>query len=331
MKKYIILLLALCSMSACDYEAVNTNPYGVSDGELGPLKYGARFMNMQQRVIPIGSPSLTTGPGNDLQNTDLISSGNYIGYFGNNNNWGFNNEANWNFTDSRMNYAYQNFYSQIFLPWNEIYEIAKDSDSPSEQAILEIANIVRNIAWLRATDVFGPIAYNSAGDGSIAPKFDSQEVVYRSMLADLSKSVELLNTISYSVMAQYDLIYNGNVQNWVKLANSLMLRIAVRVHFIDETLAKEYITKALDPKNGGVIEDISSEAKIKSSDKMPLLNSMLASVNEYNETRMGATIWGYLDGYKDPRLSAYFTEGTYGSGSWAQTGYFPVEIGRAHV
>ena len=51
---------------------------------------------------------------------------------------------------------------------------------------------------------------------------------------------------------------------------------------------------------------------------------MLASVNEYNETRMGATIWGYLDGYKDPRLSAYFTEGTYGSGSWAQTGYFPV-------
>ena len=324
MKKYIILLLALCYMSACDYEAVNTNPYGVSDGELGPLKYGARFMNMQQRVIPIGSPSLTTGPGNDLQNTDLISSGNYIGYFGNNNNWGFNNEANWNFTDSRMNYAYQNFYSQIFLPWNEIYEIAKDSDSPSEQAILEIANIVRNIAWLRATDVFGPIAYNSAGDGSIAPKFDSQEVVYRSMLADLSKSVELLNTISYSVMGQYDLIYNGNVQNWVKLANSLMLRIAVRVHFIDETLAKEYITKALDPKNGGVIEDISSEAKIKSSDKMPLLNSMLASVNEYNETRMGATIWGYLDGYKDPRLSAYFTEGTYGSGSWAQTGYFPV-------
>ena len=92
---------------------------------------------------------------------------------------------------------------------------------------MEIANIVRNIAWLRATDVFGPIAYNSAGDGSIAPKFDSQEVVYRSMLADLSKSVELLNTISYSVMAQYDLIYNGNVQNGLKLANSLMLRIAV--------------------------------------------------------------------------------------------------------
>ena len=116
MKKYIILLLALCSMSACDYEAVNTNPYGVSDGELGPLKYGARFMNMQQRVIPIGSPSLTTGPGNDLQNTDLISSGNYIGYFGNNNNWGFNNEANWNFTDSRRIMHIRTFTRKSFCP-----------------------------------------------------------------------------------------------------------------------------------------------------------------------------------------------------------------------
>lgn len=324
MKKYIILLLTLCSMSACDYETVNTDPYGVSDEELGPLKYGARFMNMQQRVIPIGSPSLTTGPGNDLQNTDLISSGNYIGYFGNNNNWGFNNESNWNFTDSRMNYAYQNFYSSIFLPWNEIYEIAKDAESPSEQAILEMANIVRNVAWLRATDVFGPIAYTSAGDGSIAPKFDSQEVVYKTMMADLAKSVELLNTISYRVMSQYDLIYDGNVQNWVKLANSLMLRMAVRVHFKDEALAREYIAKALDPKNGGVIEDIASEAKIQTSAKMPLLNSMMASVNDYNETRMGVTIWGYLRGYRDPRLSKYFTQGTYGYGSYMQKDYFAV-------
>lgn len=324
MKKYIILLLTLCSMSACDYETVNTDPYGVSDEELGPLKYGARFMNMQQRVIPIGSPSLTTGPGNDLQNTDLISSGNYIGYFGNNNNWGFNNESNWNFTDSRMNYAYQNFYSSIFLPWNEIYEIAKDAESPSEQAILEMANIVRNVAWLRATDVFGPIVYTSAGDGSIAPKFDSQEVVYKTMMADLAKSVELLNTISYRVMSQYDLIYDGNVQNWVKLANSLMLRMAVRVHFKDEALAREYIAKALDPKNGGVIEDIASEAKIQTSAKMPLLNSMMASVNDYNETRMGVTIWGYLRGYRDPRLSKYFTQGTYGYGSYMQKDYFAV-------
>lgn len=326
MKKYIILFVAaLCSLSACDYEEINTDTQGVTDDELGPLKFGARFMDMQQKVIPIGSPLLTTGPGNDLQNTDLISSGNYIGFFGNNNNWNFDFESNWNFPANRMNYAYENFYSKIYLPWNEIYMLAKDSDEPSDLANMEVANIVRNIAWLRATDVFGPLAYTSAGNGSIAPKFDSQEVVYKSMLADLAKSVELLKNISFNVMPEYDLIYNGNVSNWIKLANSIMLRMAVRVHFVDEALAQEYIAKALDPANGGVIEDIAEEAKIGNSDKMPLLNPMLASVKEYAETRMGGTIWGYLDGYKDPRLQVYFTEGTTGYPGWYENhGYYPI-------
>ena len=88
MKKYIYLAL-IALLSACaDYEDINSNIYGVTDSELkaGGLAYGSAFMKMQQLVIPIGSPDKTTDPGNDLQNTDLISSGNYIGYFGNNNN-----------------------------------------------------------------------------------------------------------------------------------------------------------------------------------------------------------------------------------------------------
>jgi hypothetical protein len=115
LKKYILSLASLALITSCDYEDINTNIYGVSDEELGALLYGTSFMDMQQKVIPIGSPTLTTGPGNDLQNTDLISSGTYIGYFGNNNNWAGAGylEANWNFQDNRMNYAYENFYSNL--------------------------------------------------------------------------------------------------------------------------------------------------------------------------------------------------------------------------
>lgn len=324
-KKYITLCACtLAFMTACNYEEVNTDRYGVSDEELGPLKYGARFLDMQQQVIPIGSPNLTTGPGNHLQNTDLISSGNYIGYWGSNNNWGFNNEHSWNFADNRMLYAYDNFYRKIFLQWNEIYQLVRElsSPSPSEKAMMEIVNIVRNIAWLRATDVFGPISYTTAGDGSIAPKFDSQEVVYKRMLADLDASVDILKDISFNVLADYDLIYGGDVKKWTKLANSLMLRMAVRVHFVDSDLARTYINKALDPARGGVIESVADEAKIQTSDKMPLLNSMIASVSEYNETRLGATIWAYLTGYADGRIQHYFEMGTFGPDQ--DRAYYPI-------
>jgi len=320
LKKYIFPLISLTLMTSCNYEDINTNIYGVSDEELGALLYGTSFMDMQQKVIPIGSPTLTTGPGNDLQNTDLISSGNYIGFFGNNNNWAGQGyiEANWNFPDNRMNYAYQNFYSKMFQSWNTIYGKIKDSDEPSDKEILSLANIVKIAGWLRATDVFGPIVYTNAGNGDIAPKLDSQEKVYKAMLADLESAVAVLNKSTAKVLGDYDVIYDGNPGNWVRFANSLMLRMAVRVHFVDEALAKEYIGKALDVKNGGVIEDVSQEAKIQNSDKMPLLNSMLASIDEYNETRMGAAIWAYLTGYDDPRISVYFQEGSYGS----RTGYY---------
>lgn len=315
LKKYIFPLISLTLMTSCNYEDINTNIYGVSDDELGSLLYGTSFMDMQQRVIPIGSPTTTTEFGNHLQNTDLISSGNYIGFWGNNNNWagqGYN-EANWNFTDVRMGYAYENFYSNMYLSWNEIYKRLKNSEEPSEQEIMALANIVKIAGWLRATDVFGPIVYTRAGNGDIAPKLDSQEVVYKAMLADLEKAVSVLNSSTTKVLADFDVIYNGNPGNWVRFANSLMLRMAVRVHFVNEALAKEYIDKALDIKNGGVIEDVSQEAKIQNSETMPLQNSMIPSVNEYDETRMGAAIWAYLKGYSDPRIGVYFQEGSAGS------------------
>lgn len=322
MKKHIVYLLAICTLFACDYEKVNTNLYGITDEDtkMGGLAYGGPLMNMQQLVVPIGSPSSTTGPGNDLQNTDLISSGNYIGYFGNNNNWNFNTEANWNFVDSRMSYAMKNFYSKLFLSWNEINKQVNKSEDPYDQQVLAIANIIKITGWLRATDVFGPLVYTKAGDGDIAPKLDSQEIVYKAMLKDLAEAVKVLQKGSGNILTEYDLIYNGDTKKWVKLANSLMLRMGVRVHFKDEALAREYIALALDPASGGVIEKRDEEAKIQYSDKMPLLNSMLASVDEYGETRMGATIWSYLDGYGDPRIQSYFRKGVY----LDEEGYYPV-------
>lgn len=311
--KNCLLLLAACGMmtTACDdYVDINTSSTGVTDGELEPggLIYGTQLMEMQQRVIPIGSPSLTTGPGNDLGVTDVMSSGQFIGYFGMNNNWRMATEATWDFMDNRMHYAYEQLYMKVYQPWVQIFQKIGKSEEMEHQEIMSIFNVVRVAGWLRATDCFGPIVYSQAGSGSLDPVPDAQSEVYKMMLADLAKAVEVLNKSTSNIMPKYDLIYDGNPQKWVKLANSLMLRMAVRVRFVDEALAKEYVAKALNPANGGLIESKADEAKLGNSAKYPLLNPFIATI-DYKETRMGATAWAYLTGYGDPRLEKYYKKG----------------------
>lgn len=313
MKKYLLLIFSLSFLTACeDYVDINKSTTGVTDEDLeaGGLIYGTQLMDMQQRVIPIGSPSKTTEPGNDLAVTDVMSSGQYIGYFGMNNNWRLGTEATWDFADNRMNYAYEQLYMKVYQPWVQIYQKIGTSDEPEKQEIMAIFNIVKVAGWLRATDCFGPIVYTNAGNGDIAPALDKQEDVYKAMLKDLATCADVLNKATSKIMPKYDLIYDGDPVKWTKLANSLMLRMAVRVHFVNEALAKEYIEKALDPKNGGVIESKADEAKIGNTSKYPLLNSLIATI-DYKENRMGATAWSYLTGYGDPRLEKYYTQGTY--------------------
>lgn len=313
--KNCLLLLAACGMmtTACDdYVDINKSTTGVTDGELEPggLIYGTQLMEMQQRVIPIGSPSLTTGPGNDLGVTDVMSSGQFIGYFGMNNNWRMATEATWDFMDNRMHYAYEQLYMKVYQPWVQIFQKIGKSEEMEHQEIMSIFNVVRVAGWLRATDCFGPIVYSQAGTGSLDPVPDAQSEVYKMMLADLAKAVEVLNKSTSNIMPKYDLIYDGNPQKWVKLANSLMLRMAVRVRFADQALAKEYVAKALNPANGGVIEAKADEAKLGNSAKYPLLNPFIATI-DYKETRMGATAWAYLTGYGDPRLEKYYKKGVH--------------------
>lgn len=312
-KKYLLLIFSLSLLTSCeDYMDINKSTTGVTDEDLeaGGLIYGTQLMDMQQRVIPIGSPSKTTEPGNDLAVTDIMSSGNYIGYFGMNNNWKLSTEATWDFADKRMNYAYEQLYMKVYQPWVQIFQKIGTSEEPEKQEIMAIFNVVKAAGWLRATDCFGPIVYSNAGNGDIAPALDKQEDVYKAMLKDLETCADILNKATSKIMPRYDLIYDGDPAKWTKLANSLMLRMAVRVHFVNKDLSIEYIEKALNPKNGGVIESKADEAKIGNTSKYPLLNSLIATI-DYKENRMGATAWSYLTGYRDPRLEMYYTQGTY--------------------
>lgn len=137
--------------------------------------------------------------------------------------------------------------------------------------------------------------------------FDSEEVVYTEMLKDLASAVEVLTPKAVSgvkVMADYDLVFEGDATKWVKYANSLMLRLAMRIRSVKPELSKQYAKLAVE-HSIGVMTDAGDAAGAGPGAGISLRNPMFWLADNYNDSRVGTTILSYLLGYQDPRLSAY--------------------------
>lgn len=319
MKLYNKLFIGACMASlfaACDYEAINTDPFGMTDeqGKWDGVGVGGMLTNMQQNVIPVGTLSDGTEIANAYQRAFNMSTDTWSGYFGQNNNWsGGNNSTTYYLLDEDVTATYNNSYTKLLGPWKSLRNAAEKTGMPEVYALAQILKIS---GWHRTLESFGPMPYTHAGDATLAIPFDDEETVYRAMLADLEEAIATLSekaSIGATVLPANDAIYAGDATKWVKYANSLMLRLAMRVRFADAALAREYAEKAVNQQFGVMtmkddMAQLSMGAGIRFANNIPVLS------DQYGECRMGGSMFCYLMGYEDPRLPAYFndiTDATY--------------------
>lgn len=171
---------------------------------------------------------------------------------------------------------------------------------------LAILNIMKVISALKVSDAHGPVIYSKFEfpnpDGST--DFDSQQQAYMFFLNDLSQSIQTLqSTISTedkSVITKSDLMFGGNVQKWAKLANSIKLRIAMRMSYADAANSKKYAEEALSSPVG-FIDSNDSNALVNYGGASPLTNIAYT----WGDCKIGAPLMAYMNGFKDPRISAY--------------------------
>ncbi|MDP4185774.1 MAG: SusD/RagB family nutrient-binding outer membrane lipoprotein [Bacteroidota bacterium] len=123
---------------------------------------------------------------------------------------------------------------------NDIINNPKNNGSKSNT--VQIARIWK--VWLnhRATDLWGDMPYSEAGIGIEAgtgnlPKYDSQKDIYYDMVKELKEAAAALDASKMNP-GQNDLIFNGDIVKWKKFANSLRLRLAMRMSEVDPAKAK---------------------------------------------------------------------------------------------
>lgn len=114
-------------------------------------------------------------------------------------------------------------------------------DEPALVNKKAIARIMKVWAFANLTDTYGDVPYFEAclpkEEAVYAPKYDSQEDIYKDLLKELKEAATELDATKESY-GSADLIYGGDVTKWKKLANSLRLRYALRVRYADPALAQ---------------------------------------------------------------------------------------------
>ncbi|MBC7886716.1 MAG: SusD/RagB family nutrient-binding outer membrane lipoprotein [Ferruginibacter sp.] len=141
---------------------------------------------------------------------------------------------------SAPNFSYS-FNNTNFNFWDGWYDILEDleyaitkADENGLPAIKGPAKIIKAHIFQELVDVYGNIPFTDAlkGSGSLAPKFDDQKTVYEGLITLLDQAIADIKANPFDVVSSAaDVIFKGGTggtTSWIRLANSLKLRILIR-------------------------------------------------------------------------------------------------------
>lgn len=127
---------------------------------------------------------------------------------------------------------------------------------PYYRNVIQIARIWRAYLNSEVSDGFGPIPALSAFAGTAAP-YDSVEEIYKFMLSELTEAEAALDpSLEMSPMANEDAFYAGNVTKWKRYANSMRMRLAMRLSEVDPAFARTEFEKAASKEFIASMDDI---------------------------------------------------------------------------
>lgn len=310
-----LIAVAACAGSSCtaNYLDINSNPYEVDKDDMQTDGYaiGAALNGLASVVISTDV--------NTTQFTECILGGTMGGYMSDSNETWQNTISNFNPQDN---------WTNVFMASDEVipklYSNLNDLKSVTEDPVpLAIGNVMKVAAMHRVTDTYGPIPYTKIGeDGKIQTPYDSQEDVYKAMFAELNAAIDTLTAHrTENIAATADFVFNGKVDNWIKLANSLKLRLAMRISYANPELSRQMAESAVAHEVGVMASNLDNAALTSFGEKG---NPIYVSV-KYNElqssdhpdgsacktggdTHAAADIIAYMNGFNDPRREKYFVK-----------------------
>ncbi len=167
-----------------------------------------------------------------------------------------------------------------------------------------MADVLEIYAFHVLVDIFGDIPYSEALSDDVTPAYDDDAAIYDDLLTRLDASVA---NLSGSTWGDYDLIYGGNGDSWKKMANSLMLKLAIRIADTDDARAKTLVETAIA---SGVMTSSADNFTLVYENSTPNTNPLWEALVQSGRSDFVAanTTTEVMNALNDPRRSTYFSD-----------------------
>ena len=313
--KYITILLLgslIPLSSACtdSFENDNTDETGFPDDkqELDFNKYGLKLLIVQKGIY--FNYNWGAGLNWPFQVMQNLGADMFSGYFHDSKDSFFMHNSAYNLNDSWNSSNWINTYGYIMPAIFASEELTETDGYPS---FLGITKILRVATMHRIADQYGPLVYSNFGSKTGSEPESLKEAYYH-FFEDLEEGIQLIEDFvdknpDIESYYKFDLLTATRTYNeWLRFANSLRLRLAIRVSDVDSAKAAEQIKKCTDSDIGFLEPEIHMIAVTTVGSGY---NNPLGEINKaWNEAYINASMESFLVGYNDPRLPKYFEKAT---------------------
>jgi hypothetical protein len=207
--------------------------------------------------------------------------------------------------------GYWNAYYDDLRNVEEMIRIAQAQERPNVEGV---GLVLKSWIFSMLTDAYGDVPYSESlrvlETGENTPAYDAQEAIYRGLLADLEAANRRLDP-ARAQPVQGDILYDGDVLKWKKLANALRLRLLMRlsekqgaIEGVD--VAGTFQAIVADPAQYPVFTTNADNAALayltSRPNEWPVHTIRVGSFRTY---RMSQTLTSQLKALDDPRLSTF--------------------------
>lgn len=201
------------------------------------------------------------------------------------------------------------FDDAYFQELQDLRKVIQKGQAGGNPAIWGPATVLQIWVFEYLTDLWGDIPYSQAlgadsVGGTLAPAYDKQSDIYASFFSRLADAVSAMESTDSTGLGAADPIYGGDLTAWVKFANSLRLRLAMRIVNVDPADANTQLAAALaDP--GGIFASNDDNAKMPWPGDGVYDNPWADNFKTRDDHRMSRTLMNEMVPFGDPRVPIY--------------------------